>query len=196
MCLSIIKETEDWDFPKNNWSLSFLSSKYNFSRLHEFSEQKFNIILETKVPSRYNSSFSYSVYAKQSLHNQQEVTQVQRSLQHHTAKEENTMSLWSLSYICNEVWNFSPTYWEHICQLYKLSRVHYVHLHNTWRSGLFCFLRMFLKHIMAILVLKNPWLSARNNIGMILSTLLANHSNYAIGIISRSLKILYICVQN
>ena len=58
------------------------------------------------------------------------------------------------------------------------------------------FLSRSLKDILAMLVLKNPWLSAGDNIGMILSALLANHSNYAIGIISRSLKILSIYVEN
>lgn len=58
------------------------------------------------------------------------------------------------------------------------------------------FLSRYLKDILATPVFKNPWLSARDNIGMILSTLLENHSNYGIGIISRSLKILYIYVKN
>lgn len=41
-----------------------------------------------------------------------------------------------------------------------------------------------------MLIVKNPWLSPRDNISMILSTLLANRRNYAIVMISRSLKML------
>jgi len=58
------------------------------------------------------------------------------------------------------------------------------------------FLSCSLKDILAMLVLKNPCLSAGDNIGMTLSALLANHSNYAIGIISRSLKILFVYMEN
>lgn len=47
-----------------------------------------------------------------------------------------------------------------------------------------------LKSFLGMLILKNPWPNPRDNIGMILSTLLANRRNYAIGMISRSLKIL------
>lgn len=46
-----------------------------------------------------------------------------------------------------------------------------------------------------MLVLKNPQVNPRDNIGMILSTLLTNSRNYAIGMISRSLKILSMYVK-
>lgn len=46
-----------------------------------------------------------------------------------------------------------------------------------------------------MLVLKTPQLNPRDNIGMILSTLLTNSRNYAIGMISRSLEILSMYVK-
>lgn len=52
-----------------------------------------------------------------------------------------------------------------------------------------------LKYILGMLVLKTPQLNPRDNIGMILSTLLTNSRNYAIGMISRSLEILSMYVK-
>lgn len=51
------------------------------------------------------------------------------------------------------------------------------------------FLACSLKSFLGMLIVKNPWLSPRGKISMILSTLLANRRNYAIGMISRRLKI-------
>lgn len=188
--MSITKEREDWDFCKSNCCFCVLKSKISISWLYEFSKQKFNIILETKVQCRDNSFYSYTAGAKQNLHNQQEVTQSTRSLQHYTEKEETPMYLYSLCYICNEVWNFSRLT-ENTDDCFTISLKHTMHI-STIPEDLNCsvFLACSLKSFLGMLILKNPQLSTRDNIGMILSTLLVNRRNYAIGMISKSLKIL------
>lgn len=94
-------------------------------------------------------------------------------------------------------YEISPSLTQNTDDCFTISLKHTMHISSIPQDLIyFVFLACSFKSFLGMLILKIPWLSPRDNIGMILSTLLSNRRKYVIGMISRSLKILSMYVEN